>query len=73
MKIVGMLVGLLIAAVFGWPVVAALQTGQFRSGLRGVIRKKDRPIFYWAGVAFGTLMSLTCIAGAYRLLPWQPS
>jgi hypothetical protein len=65
------LVGLLMATAFGWLVVAALRTGQFRSGAKGVIRKNNRPIVYWASIAFGTFLSLTCIAAAFGLLPGQ--
>ena len=56
---------LLMAAVFGWSVMSALQTGRVNSK----VRKYSHPIMYWTSIAFGTLLALACLEGAVGLLP----
>ena len=58
------LVGLMMATAFGWPRGGRASNRSIPFGAKGVIRKKNRPIVYWAAVAYGIFMSLTHIAGA---------
>jgi hypothetical protein len=56
---------LLMAAVFGWSVMSALQTGRVNSK----VRKYSHPIMYWISIAFTTLLALACLAVGLGLLP----
>jgi len=65
-----MFFSLLLAALFGWPVITALRTGRVYIPA-GNFERSSHPITYGTSLTIGTLMVLGLVAAGFGLFPGQ--
>jgi uncharacterized protein with PQ loop repeat len=65
--LVRVLIALAMAALFAWPVLIGLRTGQIRIR-EWIVKRLDEPPIYWAIVAFNLSLVIAFIAIGLAIL-----
>jgi uncharacterized protein with PQ loop repeat len=65
--LVRVLIALAMAALFAWPVLIGLRTGQIRIR-EWIVKRLDEPLIYWAMVAFNLSLVIAFIAIGLAIL-----